>query len=185
MTCKKSVLSLAVACALLGWHQVPALAGAAGKSAEDHSGMNHGSMPGMSHEGHGATAAAPAPQGVALREAKVQGVSLVYRLYSWDERNLMMKGMEGMVMPGMDASGKATNHLMVFIKDGAGKELSDGKVGFLLTGPDKAEQKTLTMAMGGGYGADVTLKAPGTYTIKTKAVFGERTVVDEYSYTVK
>jgi hypothetical protein len=74
---------------------------------------------------------------------------------------------------------------MVFIKDGSGKELSDGKLGFILTGPDKVEQKTLTMAMDGGYGADVTLKVPGTYTIKTKAVFGDRSLVEDFSYTVK
>ena len=139
----------------------------------------------MSHEGHGAMAAASAPQGIVIRESKVQGASFTYRMYSWGERNVMMKGMEGMVMPGMDASGKATNHLMVFIKDGNGKDLSDGKVGFILTGPDKVEQKTLTMAMTGGYGADVALKAPGAYSIKTKAVFGDRSLVEEFSYTVK
>ena len=139
----------------------------------------------MSHEGLTASATAAVPQGVVIRESKVQGFSFVYRLYSWDERNVMMKGMEGMVMPGMDSSGKSTNHLMVFIKDAAGKELSDGKVGFVLSGPDKAEQKTLTMGMSGGYGADVALKAPGTYTIRTKAVFGDRSVVEDFSYTAK
>jgi len=182
---KMNVLSLTFACALIG-----AFHGSV-SAADDHGAMGHGSSPGMSHEGHGSAAAATtatavtAPQGVVIRESKVQGFSLVYRLYSWPERNVMMKGMEGMVMPGMDASGKATNHLMVFIKDGSGKELSDGKVGFILTGPDKVEQKTLTMAMGGGYGADVTLKAPGSYSIRTKAVFGERNVVEDFSYTVK
>jgi len=172
----KNTVSLAVACALIGWSHSPA-SGAGEKSGNDHGGM--------SREGLVASAAVTASQGVVIRESKVQGLSLVYRLYSWDERNVMMKGMEGHVMPGMDASGKATNHLMIFIKDGNGKELSDGKVGFILTGPDKTEQKTLTMGMTGGYGADVALKASGTYTIRTKAVFGDRNVVEDFSYTVK
>jgi len=184
MFSKKNTVSLAVACALIGWFHVPA-SGAGEKSGNDHGGMSHGSVPGMSREGQVASSSVTASQGVVIRESKVQGLSLVYRLYSWDERNVMMKGMEGHVMPGMDASGKATNHLMIFIKDGNGKELSDGKVGFILTGPDKTEQKTLTMGMTGGYGADVALKAPGIYTIRTKAVFGDRNVVEDFSYTVK
>ena len=98
----------------------------------------------------------------------------------------MMKGMEGIVMPGMDASGKATNHLMVFIKDGAGKELSDGKVGFIVTGPDKVEQKTLTMAHGRRLRRRRDAQGcRGAYTIRTKAVFGDRSVVEDFSYTVK
>ena len=174
---KDKALTLALSLLLLGTAHGSAYA------QMDHGSMGHGSMPGMGHEGHAAVA--NAPQGVLIRESKVQGLSLAYRLYSWDERNVMMKGMEGMVMAGMDASGKATNHLMVFIKDAAGKELADGKVGFIVTGPGKTEQKTLTMAMSGGYGADVILRTPGTYAIKTKAVFGERTVVEDFTYTVK
>jgi len=186
MIWKKNALYLTFACALIGASHGNALAesGADGKSGGNHGAMSHGNMPGNSHEGPAAAAASTAPQGVLIRESKVQDLSFVYRLYSWGERNIMMKGMEGMVMPGMDASGKATNHLMVFIRDGAGTELADGKVGFILIGPDKAEQKTLTMGMSGGYGADVALKA-GTYTIKTKAKFGDRSAVEEFNYTVK
>lgn len=147
----------------------------------------------MSHEGHGgmghgspAAPAAPAlPQGVVIRESKVQGHDFVYRLYSWDERNVMMKGMEGHSMPGMDTTGKSTNHLMVFVKGADGKYLSGGKVGFILTGPDKSEFKTLTMGMSDGYGADVPLKAKGEHLVKTKAVFGDKTLTDDFSYTVK
>ena len=139
---------------------------------------------GMSHEGHGAATAAPKP-GVQIRESQVQGATLVYRLYSWDERNVMMKGMEGHEMAGMDNSGKSTNHLMLWLKGADGKELAGGKVGFVVIAPDKAEFKTLTMAMGGGYGADVPLKAKGAYTVKTKAVFGDKTLSEEFTYTVK
>jgi hypothetical protein len=148
-----------------------------------------GGSQGGSHEGHGAMShgqpAAPMPQGVVIRESSVQGHAFTYRLYSWDERNVMMKGMEGDEMAGMDASGTSSHHLMVFVKDAAGKELSGGKVGFILTGPDKTEQKTLTMAMSGGYGADVALRAKGAYAIRAKAVFGDRTLNDDFTYVAK
>lgn len=142
------------------------------------------------HEGHGgasqaAAPAASAPEGVLIRESKVQGASLKYRLYSWAERNVMMKGMEGHVMAGMDDSGRSTHHLMLFATGADGKELSGGKVGFIVVGPDTSEFKTLTMAMSGGYGADVPLKAKGDHTVKLKAVFGDQTLTEEFTYTVK
>lgn len=135
------------------------------------------------HEGHGAAPAA-AP-GVVIRESQVQGATLVYRLYSWDERNVMMKGMEGHEMPGMDSTGASTHHLMVFIKGADGKYLSGGKVGFIVSGAGKTEFKTLTMGMFDGYGADLPLKGKGSFTIKTKAVFADRTLTEEFVHTVK
>jgi hypothetical protein len=64
---------------------------------------------------------------------------------------------------------------MLSIADAAGGEVSGAKVGFQVTRPDGGEQKTLTMAMGGGYSADLNLKAKGVYTIKTKFVDGTKT----------
>lgn len=139
---------------------------------------SHGEHAGMSH-------AAAAPQGVVIRESKVQGSSLTYRIYSWEERNVMMKGMEGHVMAGMDDSGRSSHHLMVFVAGADGKERSGGKVGFIVVGPDKSEFKTLTMAMSGGYGADVPMNAKGEYTVKLKAVFGDQTLAEEFTHTVK
>jgi hypothetical protein len=95
-----------------------------------------------------------------------------------------MKGMEEMEMPGMSKSPDITNHLMVYITDPGGKPVS-GKIGFLITGPDGKEQKTLTMGMNKGYGADVSFKEKGIYKIKTKAVIGEKTLLDEFSYENK
>jgi hypothetical protein len=142
---------------------------------EGHAGMSHGS----------ATQAAAQPQGMLVRESRVQGYALAYRLYSWEERNAMMKGMEGHEMAGMDTSGRSSHHLMLFVRDSAGKDVAGAKVGFIVTGPDKQEFKTLTMAMSGGYGADVPLKAKGTHAIRTKVVIGDRTLNEEFSYDVK
>lgn len=148
---------------------------AQGMGHEGHAGMGHGS----------AAAATPQPQGMLVRESNVQGYSFSYRLFTWDERNIMMKGMEGHEMPGMDTSGRSSHHLMVFVRDAAGKDVAGAKVGFIVTGPDKAEFKTLTMAMNGGYGADIPLKARGTHILKTKVVIGDRTLNEEFSYDVK
>ena len=141
--------------------------------------MDHSAM------GHDATAKAAGPQGVMIRGAAVDGYGVMYHLLSWKERNEAMKGMEGMEMAGMDNSGKATNHLMFYVSGPDGKSVDGAKVGFQLTGPDGAVQKTLTMAMGGGYGADVNLKAKGVYPIKTKFVDGAKTVFDTFTHEVK
>lgn len=141
-----------------------------------------------SHGGHASAAPSVVTQasrpGVEIRTASVDGYRLTYRLLDWKERNEAMKGMEGMEMAGMDTSGKATNHLVLHLVGADGAEVGGAKVGFQLSGPDGSEQKTLTMAMG-GYGADVTLKAKGTYTIKAKFVVGGKTGVDTFAFQVK
>jgi hypothetical protein len=93
--------------------------------------------------------------------------------------------MEGHVMAGMDDSGRSTHHLMLFATGADGKELSGGKVGFIVVGPDTSEFKTLTMAMSGGYGADVPMKATGAYSVKLKAAFGNNILTEEFTHTVK
>lgn len=148
---------------------------AAGSLAADQG--PHGGMAGM----HSGQTALP---GVEIRKAVVDGYQLTYQLLNWKERNVAMKGMEGMEMAGMDNSGNSTNHLILHLAAASGKEVSGAKVGFQVTRPDGTEQKTLTMAMG-GYGADVNLKAKGVYTIKTKFVDGGKTGVDSFTYEVK
>lgn len=123
--------------------------------------------------------------GTMIHQAKVDGFSLHYHLLNWKERNLLMKGMEGMAMPGVDLSGKATHHLLLYLQGADGKIVPSAKVGFKITAPDGNVQTTLTMEMQGGYGADVVMPAKGTYTVKTKAVLGEKAIVDEFTFTLK
>ncbi len=122
--------------------------------------------------------------GQMLHHSTVDGYGFMYHVLDMAQRNDMMKGMEGMEMPGMSKSPDITNHLMVYITDPGGKPVS-GKIGFLITGPDGKEQKTLTMGMHDGYGADVIFKEKGIYKIKTKAVIGGKTLMDEFSYENK
>lgn len=122
--------------------------------------------------------------GQMLRQSTVDGYGFMYHVLDMAERNAMMKGMEGMEMPGMSKSPDITNHLMVYISDPGGKPVS-GKIGFLIAGPDGKEQKTLTMGMYDGYGADVSFKEKGIYKIKTKAVIDGKTLLDEFSHEIK
>jgi hypothetical protein len=122
--------------------------------------------------------------GKMIRHTTVDGYGFMYHLLNSDERNTAMKGMEGMEMPGMSNSPDITNHLVVYITDSSGKPAS-GKIGFWINGPDGNEQKTLTMGMHNGYGADVIFKAKGEYRVRTKAVIDGKTLNDEFTYEVK
>jgi hypothetical protein len=139
---------------------------------------DHGSMGGMDMSA--AKAAAPSERhGKSIREAKVEGFKLEYYLL---DMNDMMKTMP---MTGMDMSKMKSNHLMVYVTMPDGMAVTDAKAGYLVIGPDKAEQKAMTMAMSGGFGADVDLKVSGAYKITAKIVTGGKTLVDEFSHTVK
>jgi hypothetical protein len=118
------------------------------------------------------------PVGKVIRETVVDGYHLSYHLI---EMQAQMKGMEGM-SHNMQEMG--THHLMVYIKDAEGKSIDSAQTGYLIVAPDGAEQKVMTMAMGGGYGADINLSKPGTYTIKTKSVFGDKKLIDEFTYQI-
>ena len=41
------------------------------------------------------------------------------------------------------------------------------------------------MGMSDGFGADVDFKAPGAYIVRTKAVAGSTTLLDEFTYEVQ
>jgi hypothetical protein len=130
---------------------------------------------------HAAGAARPA--GVVVRESAVAGSKLTYRLYSWEERNVLMKGMMGMSMAGVNEKG--TNHLMVFITGADGRPVTGGKVGYQVTAPGGGVQKTLTMGMYDGYGADLVLGEKGVYTVRLKADLGGTPLGEEFTYEVK
>jgi hypothetical protein len=142
-----------------------------------------GGMPGMDMSGQAKPQKSNLP-GKSMRHGMVEGYGFMYQLLNMTERSALMMGMEGMDMPGMSKSPDVTNHLMLFLY-GPDKKPASGTVGFMITGPDGAEQKTMTMAMQGGYGADVIFKAKGRYTIKAKAVIGEKTLNDEFTFELK
>ena len=121
----------------------------------------------MDHSGH---------RGPNVHNAMVDGHHLAYHLIDMRDK---MKDMEN--MPEM----KATHHMMVYVTGPDGAVLAQAKVGYLVVGPDGAKQKLMAMAMSDGFGADVDFGAPGAYTVRTKAVAGDTTLMDEFTYEVK
>lgn len=127
----------------------------------------------------------PIIHGAMIRQTKVDGFFLHYHLLSWKERELLMKGTEGTGVPGVDRSGKATHHLLLYLRGPDGKSSPPANVGFQIAAPDGSTQKTLTMEMEGGYGADVVLPAKGPYRVETTIDLGTAILNDEFSHDLK
>ena len=107
----------------------------------------------------------PDRPGIPIHESTVDGYRFDYVLYHFPA--------------------KKTWHLMVSITAPEGARVDQGKVGFLVSGPDGSKQKGMAMGMKGAYGADMDFGEKGVYTVKTKAVFGDRKLFDRFKYEVK
>ena len=107
----------------------------------------------------------PESKGIQIHTSTVDGYGFDYTLYDFPERK--------------------TQHLMVSFKGPEGADLEQGKVGFLVTGPDGSKQKGMAMGMKNAYGADMDFSQKGIYDIKTKAVFGDKKLFDQFNYEVK
>ena len=125
-----------------------------------------GQMDQMDHSAH---------RGANIHNSMVDGHHLAYHLIDLREK---MQDMEN--MPEM----KATHHMMVYVVGPDGTPLAQAKVGYLVEGPDGQQQKLMAMGMSDGFGADVDFKAPGAYTVKTKAVANGTTLLDQFTYEV-
>ena len=107
----------------------------------------------------------PDGPGIHTHESTVDGYRFDYVLYHFPDRK--------------------TWHLMVSITAPEGAKVEQGKVGFLVSGPDGSTQKGMAMGMKGAYGADMDFGDKGVYTVKTKAVFGDRKLFDRFKYEVR
>jgi len=107
----------------------------------------------------------PGREGVEIHTSTVEGYGFVYTLYHFPERK--------------------TSHLMVTIIDPAGAKVEKGKVGFLVVGPDGSKQKAMAMGMKGSYGADMDFRSNAVYTVKAKAIIGDKKLFDRFKYEVR
>lgn len=114
--------------------------------------------------------------GMEIHTATVDGYQFRYELIDMKAR---MQGMKN--MPEMQHS----HHLMLHVTDKDGNAVENAKVGYLIEGPGNSEQKAMCVGMGGGYGADVSFDQPGSYTVKSKVVAGDKTLMDSFNYEVK
>lgn len=123
--------------------------------------------------------------GDEIHESMVEGFGFYYHLVDNVARMEEMTEEAKKAMKGHDMSQMKPHHLMLYVVDPDGKPVTDARLGYLIRGPGGSEQKTMAMAMEGGYGADVDLKAPGTYVITTRVVAGEKNLVDTFEYEVQ
>jgi hypothetical protein len=103
--------------------------------------------------------------GEKIHESSVQGYRIVYHL--------------------LDLPGRAEYHLMAYIIDLNGQPVSKAKIGYLIVGPKGAKQKVMAMGMKDAFGGDVNFTAKGKYIINTKALIGDKKVLDRFTYEVK
>ncbi len=103
--------------------------------------------------------------GVRIHESSIHGYHLAYHL--------------------LDLPNRKEDHLMIYIVNEKREAIVQGKVGYLVVGPDGRKQKVMAMVMKVAFGADVDFTAKGTYTIKTKALIGNAKLLDQFTYEVK
>lgn len=145
-----------------------------------HDSHGHGSHGGGSQEMAGHEMGS---KEVKIHESKVNGYQFTYQLI--DNLAQLAAAKKAGKAQEVDMSKVKSNHLMLYIKTGEGKMVGEGKVGFLVKGPDGKDQTIMTMLMDSGFGADIEMKTPGNYTIKSKAAVAGQNLLDEFVYNKK
>lgn len=107
----------------------------------------------MDHSGH---------VGEKIHESVVQGYRLAYHL--------------------LDLPGREAKHLITYIRDAQGHTVTNAKVGYQIVAPNSSKNNVMAMVMNEAYGADVNLTAKGTYTIKAKAAFNDKKLLDQFTF---
>lgn len=100
-----------------------------------------------------------------------------------------MKGKEMNEMDGShDMKGNEMDkphHLMLYVMDKNHQPVLKGKVGFLIKDAEGNPQKAMGMFMSNGFGTTADMKKKGVYTITTKAVLGDKQIMDKFDYEIK
>jgi hypothetical protein len=120
----------------------------------------------------------PMRAGDNIHNATVDGFTLAYHLIDMGGNVSSMQS-EG-------PAKKETHHLMLYVNDPNGKPVGSAKVGFMIETSTGSHQKVMSMPMGvGGYGANIDLSTAGTYKLMSKIIIGDKTIKNDFSYTVK
>jgi len=119
--------------------------------------------------------------GENIHNSKKDGYTLAYHLI---DMKAQMDAMNDHTQAHGSGNMDVTHHLMVYLSDADGNPVDDAKVGYLVVNPDGTKQKLMSMYMKGGFGSDISLMQKGTYTIKTKALSGDKKIMDQFAYEV-
>ena len=138
-------------------------------------GMEHGSMSGMTSEGH----------------AKMGDKVFAGKVGPWrgEARLMDMKAhMKKAMAPGMKMEGEMKNshHIAISLTDpGTKKAVVEGKGTVSVADPNKKTASSELMAMEGHFGADVNLPKPGKYTFKVFIESGDKKGAATFTHVAK
>jgi len=77
------------------------------------------------------------------------------------------------------------HHIMLYIMDDSHKQVLKGKVGFMIKDSNDNKQKAMGMFMSKGFGTTADMKKKGVYKISTKAILGDKKLMDSFNYEIK
>jgi hypothetical protein len=125
--------------------------------------------------------------GDLIHESLVDGYMLAYHILDLRDQKT-----DGMDKASMDRTYAMTNekmdrphHLMLYIMDNNHKLILKGEVGFLIKDPEGNFQKIMGIYMDRGFGATADMKNKGIYTIKAKAIIGDKELLDKFDYEME
>ena len=125
--------------------------------------------------------------GDLIHESIVNGYMLSYHFMDLRDKKTNDKD-----KAAMDASHDMTkkqmdkpHHLMVYIMDKNHNPILKGKVGFMIKDAQGNAQKEMGMFMSEGFGTTADMKKKGVYSITSKAIFGDKTLMDKFNYEIK
>ena len=117
--------------------------------------------------------------GDLIHESMVDGYMLSY--YFMDLRD--QKDSKASSHGSMDMD--KPHHIMVYIMDKGHKPVLKGKVGFMIKDTQGNAQKAMGMFMSKGFGTTADMKKKGIYKITTKAMLGDKKIMDSFDYEIK
>ena len=130
--------------------------------------------------------------GDLIHESVVDGYMLSYYFMDLRDQKDSKTGSHATGSMDMDKSNDMKtkemdkpHHIMVYIMDKDHKPVLKGKVGFMIKDAEGNAQKAMGMFMSDGFGTTVDMKKKGVYAITTKAIIGDKKLMDSFSYEIK
>jgi hypothetical protein len=114
--------------------------------------------------------------GELIRKSAMGGYTLSYHFMDLRDEKTNIQEKTAMDKP---------HHLMVYITDKNNKPVLKGKVGFMIKNAQGITQKAMGMFMSEGFGTTADMKQKGVYTISSKAILGDKKLVDKFEYEIR
>ncbi len=114
--------------------------------------------------------------GELIRESSMGGYLFSYHFMDLRDEKTNIQDKTAMDKP---------HHLMVYITDKNNKPVLKGKIGFMIKNVQGVTQKAMGMFMSEGFGATADMKQKGVYTISSKAILGDKKLIDKFEYEIR